>query len=98
MDITSERVLAAARRGYFPWCHLGPLKWWTRRQRMVLFLPEQASTQAASIDHLHYLEISVMSGLALLLACAALWFTWRYRRSVQPLRTPFSCQCKPAAG
>ena len=31
----------AARRGFFPWCHLGPLKWWTRRERMVLFLGEQ---------------------------------------------------------
>jgi leucyl/phenylalanyl-tRNA---protein transferase len=35
-----ETVLAAARLGFFPWCHLGPLKWWTRRNRMVLFLGE----------------------------------------------------------
>ncbi len=40
-DITPERIIAAARRGFFPWCHLGPLKWWTRRERMVLFLGEQ---------------------------------------------------------
>jgi leucyl/phenylalanyl-tRNA--protein transferase len=40
-DITPERIIAAARRGYFPWCHVGPLKWWTRRERMVLFLAEQ---------------------------------------------------------
>lgn len=40
-DITPERVIAAARRGYFPWCHVGPLKWWTREERMVLFLSEQ---------------------------------------------------------
>jgi leucyl/phenylalanyl-tRNA--protein transferase len=40
-DITPERVIAAARRGFFPWCHIGPLKWWTRRERMVLFLGEQ---------------------------------------------------------
>ena len=39
-DITPERIIAAARRGYFPWCHVGPLKWWTRRERMVLFLGE----------------------------------------------------------
>lgn len=35
-DITPERILAAARAGFFPWSHLGPLKWWTRSQRMVL--------------------------------------------------------------
>ena len=40
-DITPERIIAAARRGYFPWCHVGPLKWWTRRERMVLFLGER---------------------------------------------------------
>lgn len=36
-----ETVLAAARGGFFPWCHLGPLKWWTRQNRMVLFLGER---------------------------------------------------------
>lgn len=40
-DITPERIIAAARHGFFPWCHIGPLKWWTRRERMVLFLGEQ---------------------------------------------------------
>ena len=35
-DITPETVLAAARLGFFPWCHIGPLKWWTRASRMVL--------------------------------------------------------------
>lgn len=39
-DITPERVITAARRGFFPWCHVGPLKWWTRSERMVLFLGE----------------------------------------------------------
>jgi leucyl/phenylalanyl-tRNA--protein transferase len=36
LGITPEHVLAAARRGFFPWCHVGPLKWWTRKERMVL--------------------------------------------------------------
>jgi len=35
-DITPEKIMTAARLGFFPWCHLGPLKWWTRSQRMVL--------------------------------------------------------------
>jgi leucyl/phenylalanyl-tRNA--protein transferase len=39
-DITPETILAAARLGFFPWCHCGPLKWWTREKRMVLFFPE----------------------------------------------------------
>jgi leucyl/phenylalanyl-tRNA---protein transferase len=34
---SSETILEAARAGFFPWCHIGPLKWWTRQQRMVLF-------------------------------------------------------------
>jgi leucyl/phenylalanyl-tRNA--protein transferase len=39
-NISADTVLEAARLGFFPWCHLGPLKWWTRKQRMVLFLEE----------------------------------------------------------
>lgn len=35
-DISPETVLAAARLGFFPWCHVGPMKWWTRSERMVL--------------------------------------------------------------
>jgi leucyl/phenylalanyl-tRNA--protein transferase len=35
-DISPDTILAAARLGFFPWCHCGPLKWWTREQRMVL--------------------------------------------------------------
>lgn len=38
--ISAETFLAAARLGFFPWSHCGPLKWWTRRKRMVLFLGE----------------------------------------------------------
>ena len=38
--ISPETVLAAARAGFFPWCHCGPLKWWTREKRMVLFFNE----------------------------------------------------------
>jgi leucyl/phenylalanyl-tRNA--protein transferase len=37
---TADTVLAAARLGFFPWCHFGPLKWWTRKERMVLFFDE----------------------------------------------------------
>jgi leucyl/phenylalanyl-tRNA---protein transferase len=36
----AQTILAAARLGFFPWCHLGPLKWWTREERMVLFFDE----------------------------------------------------------
>lgn len=39
-DISPANVLAAARLGFFPWCHCGPLKWWTSKQRMVLFFGE----------------------------------------------------------
>lgn len=38
--LTAETLLAAMRKGFFAWSHCGPLKWWTRDKRMVLFLPE----------------------------------------------------------
>jgi leucyl/phenylalanyl-tRNA--protein transferase len=40
-DLTPETYLSALRLGFFPWAHCGPLKWWTRKRRMVLFLPER---------------------------------------------------------
>jgi leucyl/phenylalanyl-tRNA--protein transferase len=39
-DLTPETFLAALRLGFFPWAHCGPLKWWTRSKRAVLFFPE----------------------------------------------------------
>jgi leucyl/phenylalanyl-tRNA--protein transferase len=39
-DISPEHMIEAARRGFFPWHHCGPLKWWTRKNRMVLFFGE----------------------------------------------------------
>jgi len=39
--ISPERILAAARLGFFPMSHCGPLKWWTRQNRMVLLVGEQ---------------------------------------------------------
>ncbi len=38
--LTPETYLAAARLGFFPWAHCGPLKWWTRERRMVLRLSD----------------------------------------------------------
>ncbi|MCC7252087.1 MAG: leucyl/phenylalanyl-tRNA--protein transferase [Hyphomicrobium sp.] len=44
-DISPETVLAAARQGFFPWCHFGPLKWWTRNERMVLLTSDFRMTK-----------------------------------------------------
>lgn len=38
--LSPTTYMAACRLGFFPWAHCGPLKWWTRKRRMVLFLPE----------------------------------------------------------
>ncbi len=38
--LTAETYVAAARLGFFPWAHCGPLKWWTREKRSILFFPE----------------------------------------------------------
>lgn len=37
--LSPETILEAGRLGFYPWCHVGPLKWWTRAERMVLLLP-----------------------------------------------------------
>jgi len=39
-NLSAETTLEAGRRGFYAWCHCGPLKWWTREQRMVLFFPD----------------------------------------------------------
>jgi len=39
-NISPRTIMAAGRLGFSPWCHLGPLKWWTREKRMVLFFDE----------------------------------------------------------
>jgi cytochrome c oxidase subunit II len=56
--------------------------------RLVLFLPAQASAQARSIDTLQYFEITVMTGIAFVLAAAAGFFAWRYRRRPGVTRAP----------
>jgi leucyl/phenylalanyl-tRNA--protein transferase len=38
--LTPATYMAALRLGFFPWAHCGPLKWWTRSRRAVLFFPE----------------------------------------------------------
>ena len=40
-----QTVLAAAKLGFFPLAHFGPLKWWTRKNRMVLMLGQQRTNK-----------------------------------------------------
>lgn len=39
-DMSVERLVAAYRLGIFPWCHIGPVKWWAPSVRAVVFLCE----------------------------------------------------------
>lgn len=39
-DLAPATLLEAYGRGLYPFCHIGPLKWWAPRERMVLFFPE----------------------------------------------------------
>jgi len=39
-DLAPATLLKAYARGLYPFCHIGPLKWWAPRERMVLFFPE----------------------------------------------------------
>lgn len=36
-DLSLPTMLAAYRRGLYPWAHIGPLKWWSPPARSVLF-------------------------------------------------------------
>ena len=38
--ISTDRLVEAYSRGIFPWCHIGPVKWWSPSTRAVLFLSE----------------------------------------------------------
>lgn len=51
-----------------------------RFYRKILMLPEQASTIARGLDFLHYLEITVMNVVALVIAFTTFYFVIRYRR------------------
>jgi leucyl/phenylalanyl-tRNA--protein transferase len=39
-DLSLPVLLAAYRRGLYPWAHLGPLKWWSPPQRSVLMFKD----------------------------------------------------------
>jgi leucyl/phenylalanyl-tRNA---protein transferase len=39
-DFTATTLLAASRRGLYPFAHIGPLKWWSPPERSVLFFNE----------------------------------------------------------
>ncbi len=51
--------------------------------RRALALPEQASTIASSIDHLHYFQITVMFAVASVIGAVTLVFVLRYRRRAE---------------
>lgn len=36
-DMSVDTLMRAYARGLYPFCHIGPMKWWAPRQRMVLF-------------------------------------------------------------
>lgn len=56
--------------------------------RRLLFLPEQASTFAVEVDHLHYFVIGVTMLVSFLVAGVALFFFWRYHRRAENQATP----------
>jgi leucyl/phenylalanyl-tRNA---protein transferase len=39
-DLAPATLLEAYGRGIYPFCHIGPLKWWAPPERTVLFFPE----------------------------------------------------------
>jgi cytochrome c oxidase subunit II len=57
--------------------------------RRMLFLPEQASTFAVDVDHLHYFVITVTMVASLGVAIVAIAFFWKFRRRRENQATPF---------
>jgi len=55
----------------------------------LLFLPEQASTFALDVDHLHYFVITVTMIASLAVGVTAIVFFWKYRRRRENQATPF---------
>ena len=39
-DVSTPTVLEAARRGFYPHAHIGPMKWWSPPQRAVMMLDQ----------------------------------------------------------
>ena len=39
-DLSVPTLIEAHRRGLYPFCHIGPMKWWSPPQRCVLFFDE----------------------------------------------------------
>src|SRR5207344_2386465 len=57
--------------------------------RRLLFLPEQASTFAYDVDHLHYFVIIVTMVASFGVGITAVAFFWKYRRQREDQATPF---------
>lgn len=55
--------------------------------RVVLFLPEQASTFAIKVDYLHYFVVTVTMLSSCLVGLAAVYFFFRYRESKKSAST-----------
>lgn len=73
-DLSPERLLAAYRRGIFPWFGPGdPLLWWSPDPRMVLFPPEfRISHSLRKTLHRHAYELRTDSAFEQVMrACAA---------------------------
>ncbi len=56
--------------------------------RRMLFLPEQASTFAVSVDRLHYFVITTTMVASTLVGVTAIYFFFRYRRVSETQTTP----------
>src|SRR5262249_48888306 len=63
--------------------------------RRMLFLPEQASTFALDVDHLHYFVITVTMFASAAVGLVAIGFFWKYRRRTENQATPM---VDPTAG
>jgi cytochrome c oxidase subunit 2 len=63
--------------------------------RRMLFLPEQASTFALDVDHLHYFVIIVTMLASGAVGLVAIGFFWKYRRRRPNQSTPM---VNPTAG
>lgn len=63
-------------------------EWLNELMRVVLFLPEQASTFAKKVDNLHFFVVTVTMISSLLVGLAAVYFFFKYRETKKEASTP----------
>lgn len=95
MIFTGRATAVSAQSGPEQGGWSGVLDWLNEFYRRVLFLPDQSSSIARRIDHLHYLEITIMFAVGAVIALAVIYFLARYHRSTDHFTSDVLADTEP---